>query len=152
MGKTCYFIGHHNAPAEILPLLETSVEHHIAQYGVMDFVVGKYGSFDCLAARAVRKAKQRHPEIRLTLLLAYYNPTQSTGSLSGFDDTLYPDGLELVPKRAAIVRANQHMIQHSDYLIAYDKGYAGNTRKLVKYARAREERGLICIENLAEIL
>ena len=137
---------------EILPLLKVSVERHIEQCGVIDFAVGKYGSFDRFAAQAVQAAKQHNPEIRLTLLLAYYNPTQLTGALSGFDDTLYPDGLEFVPRRTAIVRANQYMIQHSDYLIAYDKGRVGNTRELVRYARHREERGLICIENLAEIL
>ena len=151
MRKTCYFIGHRDTPVGILLRLEASVERHITEYGVTDFVVGKYGNFDHLAAQAVRAAKQRHPEIRLTLLLAYYNPTQSVDLPSGFDDSLYPDGLEFIPKRAAIVRANQYMIQHSDYLIAYDKGNIGNTRELVKHARHREKQGLIHIENLATI-
>ena len=150
MRKTCYFIGHRDALAEILPSLEASVERHITEYGVTDFVVGKYGNFDHLAAQAVRDVKQRHPEIRLALLLAYYNPTQSIDLPSGFDDSLYPDGLEFIPKRAAIVRANQYMIRHSDYLIAYDKGIIGNTRELVKYAQRMEKQGLIHIENLAE--
>ena len=150
MRKTCYFIGHRDTPVEILLRLEASVERHITEYGVTDFVVGKYGNFDRLAAQVVRAAKQRHPEIRLTLLLAYYNPTQSVDLPCGFDDSLYPDGLEFVPKRAAIVRANQYMVQHSDYLIAYDKGNIGNTRELVKYAQRMEKQGLIHIENLVE--
>ncbi len=37
----------------------------------------------------------------------------------GFDGTFYPPGMETVPKRAAIVRANRYMVDHSDYLIAY---------------------------------
>ena len=139
MRKTCYFIGHRDTPVEILPCLEASVERHIAQYGVTDFVVGKYGNFDRLAAQTVRKSKQRHSEIRLTLLLAYYNPTRSVDLSSDFDDSLYPNGLEIVPKRAAIVLANQYMIRQSDYLIAYDNGHIGNTRELVKYARRREK-------------
>ena len=51
--KTCFFIGHRDAPEEVLPQLEAAVETHVAAYGVTDFVVGGYGRFDALAARAV---------------------------------------------------------------------------------------------------
>ena len=70
--KTCFFIGHRDAPETLSPLLAEAVERHIAEYGVDDFVVGHYGRFDSLAAFAVREAKQRHPEARLTLLIPYY--------------------------------------------------------------------------------
>ncbi|MBR1820714.1 MAG: hypothetical protein IJ769_03735 [Clostridia bacterium] len=148
--KTCFFIGHRNAPESLRPLLDAVIERHIVQYGVANFVVGRYGSFDRLAAQALRDAKQRHPKIRLTLLVPYYDLIKPIELPPGFDDSLYPDGLELVPKRAMIMRTNRYMIQRSDYLIAYDAGHIGNTRELVKYARRREERGLIRIENLAE--
>lgn len=55
-----------------------------------------------------------------------------------------------VPKRAAIIRADQYMIKTSDYLIAYDCGLAGNTKNLVVLARRREKRGMLHIENLAD--
>jgi len=148
---TCFFIGHRDAPPSILPKLRETVERHIIEYGVEEFVVGKYGSFDRLAAQAGREAKQCHPEIRLTLLLPYYDPTKNFELPSGFDGSLYPDGLENVPRRAVIVRANQYMVCRSDYLIAYDAGRIGNTRKLVEYARHREWKGLIRVENLASI-
>ena len=146
--KTCFFIGHRDAPDSLRPLLDEAVESHIIEYGVADFVVGKYGSFDRMVAQALYKAKQQHPHIRLTMLLAYYEPNKSINLPPGFEDSLYPDELENVPKRYAIVRANQYMVRHSEYLIAYDKGIVGNTRELVQYARRREE--LIHIENLAE--
>ena len=145
----CFFIGHRDTPLSILPKLREAVERHITEYGVEEFVVGKYGSFDSLAAQAVREAKQRHPKIRLTMLLPYYDPHKTIELPSGFDGSLYPDGLEHAPRRAAIVRANQYMVRHSDYLIAYDAGRIGNTRKLVEYARHRERKGLIRVENLA---
>ena len=145
----CFFIEHRDTPASILTKLREAVERHITEYSVSEFVVGRYGSFDSLAAQAVREAKQRHPEIRLTLLLSYYDPIKPLDLPSGFDGSLYPDGLERIPKRAAIVRANQYMVRHSDYLIAYDADRIGNTRKLVEYARHREEKGLIHVENLA---
>ena len=37
-----------------------------------DFVVGRYGRFDALAAKCVKVAKKRHPEVTLTLLLPYH--------------------------------------------------------------------------------
>ena len=145
----CFFVGHRDTPPSILPKLQEAVERHITEYGVKEFVVGKYGSFDRFATQTVREAKQRHPEIRLTLLLPYYDPIKPTELPSGFDGSLYPDGLENAPRSAAIVRANQYMVRFSDYLIAYDAGRIGNTRKLVEYARRRERNGLIRVENLA---
>ena len=147
----CFFIGHRDTPPSILPRLREAVERHITEYGVEEFVVGKYGSFDSLAAQAVREAKQRHSKIRLTLLLPYYDPHKTIELPGGFNSSLYPDGLEHTPRRAAIVSANQYMVCHCDFLIAYDAGRIGNTRKLVEYARHREQKGLIRVENLAGI-
>ncbi|MDO5134194.1 MAG: hypothetical protein Q4D81_14615 [Eubacteriales bacterium] len=147
----CFFIGHRDIPPSILPKLQEAVERHITEYCVTEFVVGRYGSFDVLAAQTVREAKQRHPEIRLTLLLPYYDPTKPLELPAGFDGSLYPDGLERIPRRVAIIHANQYMIRHSNYLIAYDVGRIGNTRKLVEYARHREDKGLIHVENVAGV-
>ena len=147
----CFFIGHRDTPSSIRLKLREAVERHITEYGVTEFVVGRYGSFDSLAAQAVREAKQRHPRIRLTLLLPYYDPHKTIELPGDFDGSLYPDGLEHAPRRVAIIRANQYMVCHSDYLIVYDAGRIGNTRKLVEYARHREQKGLIRMENLAGI-
>ena len=135
--KTCFFIGHRDAPEGIYDRLLAAVERHITEYGVTDFVVGRYGNFDHLAARAVVEAKQRHAGVSLTLLMPYYR-ADAEPLPDGFDGSLFPDGIETVPKRAAILRANQYMIRHSDYLIVYDAGHIGNTRKLATYARKIE--------------
>ena len=34
-GKSCFFIGHRDTPAEIYPALYVAIEDHIANYGVM---------------------------------------------------------------------------------------------------------------------
>ena len=104
--KTCFFIGHRDAPEGVYARLRAAVERHITEDGVTDFVVGRHGSFDRLAARAVIEAKRRHPGVTLTLLMPYYRP--KAGPLpAGFDGSLFPEGLEAIPKRAAIVRANR---------------------------------------------
>jgi len=75
-GKICFFIGHRDAPESIYPVLLAAVEQHIEEYGVSGFVVGKYGSFDRLVARAVIEAKVRYPQVKLTLLLPYHPAEQ----------------------------------------------------------------------------
>lgn len=142
-GKTCFFIGHREAPNSLLPILTAEVERHIAEYGVTDFVVGRYGRFDSIAAQCVKAAKKRHPEVTLTLLLPYHPYDRPIPTPLGFDGTFYPPGMETVPKRAAIVRANRYMVDHSDYLIAYAWHPASNVRELVEYAQRRERQGMI---------
>jgi hypothetical protein len=142
-GKSCFFIGHRDAPEGLLAALTGEVERHITEYGVEDFVVGQYGRFDSLAARAVKCAKERHPNVTLTLLLPYHPFDRPVQIPPGFDGTFYPPSMEKVPKRVAIVRANRYMIDHSDYLIAYAWQLASNARTLVEYAQKKEQQGQI---------
>ena len=112
-------------------------------------MVGHYGGFDRLAASAVREAKKRHPEITLTLLLPYHPHDQLIPVPEGFDGTFYPPGMETVPKRAAIVRANRYMLEHSSYLIAYVSHPSSGSREVLEAALRRQKHGLIHVTNLA---
>ena len=144
MGKTCFFIGHRDAPDSLAPELDALVERHIAEYDVREFVVGRYGSFDALAASAVKRAKTRHPDVRLVYLRPYHPAERPEKTPSGFDGSFYPPGMERVPRKLAIVRANRYMVDNSDFLIAY-AWHPGNARELVEYAKKREQRGLIAV-------
>ena len=62
--KSCFFIGHREASEEIFPELAEAVERHIVDYGVTEFIVGNYGGFDRMAARAVISAKALHSVFR----------------------------------------------------------------------------------------
>ena len=147
--KTCFFIGHRETKENMLPALAQEVERHITEYGVTEFVVGHYGGFDRLAASVVREAKKRHPEISLTLLLPYHPHDQPIPVPEGFDGTFYPPGMEAVPKRAAIVRANRYMVDHSTHLIAYVSHPSSGSREMLEAALRRQRRGLIHVTNLA---
>ena len=57
-----------------------------------------------------------------------------------FDLSYYPEGMENVPRRAAIVKANRYMIDNVDYLIANVKYSASNTGKLFEYALKKQDR------------
>lgn len=148
---TCFFIGHREAPDSLLPILDTEVERHITEYDVTDFVVGRYGHLDGMAARCVRAAKKRHPKVTLTLLLPYHPYDRPTPTPPGFDGTFYPPGMETVPKRVAIIRANRYMVEHNDYLIAYAWHPASNAQDLVEYAQRREKQGRMKITLLSKL-
>ena len=143
--KSCFFIGHREASSGILPALAESVEKHITEYGVTEFIVGNYGGFDHMAAKTVIAAKERHPGITLSMLIPYHPAEQPIEPPHGFDNTFYPPGMEKVPRRLAIIRANRYMVDHVDYLITYAWHPASNARKLVEYARIREKRHLLTI-------
>ena len=146
--KSCFFIGHREATKEILPALEHAIEQHISEYGVNEFIVGGYGGFDRLASAAVVRAKQQHPQITLALLLPYHPAERPIETPRGFDCTFYPPGMEQIPRKFAIVRANHYMVDHVDYLIAYACHPASNARDLLEYALKREKKNLIHVTAL----
>lgn len=137
-GKRCFFIGHRDTTDEILPALHAAIEQHITEYGVTEFLVGKYGGFDRLAAQCVIKAKQVHPRIMLTLLLPYHPSERKVDLPKGFDGSCYPSGQESVPKRIAIVRANRCAVDNSSYLIAYVWHAGSNARNILEHAERKE--------------
>lgn len=149
--KSCFFIGHREASSEILPALAEAVEKHITQYGVTEFIVGNYGGFDHMAAKAVIAAKERHPGIILSMLIPYHPAERPMKPPQGFDNTFYPPGMEKVPRKLAIVRANRYMVDHVDYLIAYAWHPVSNARELLEYARKKEQKGVLTITALPKL-
>ena len=146
--KSCFFIGHRESSEEIYPALYAAVEQHIVEYGVTEFIVGHYGGFDRLSASAVKAAKQFYPDVKLILLLPYHPAERPIPTPDGFDGTFYPPGMESVPRKVAIVRANRYVVDHVDYLIAYARHPASNARELLEYAKRREKRDLISITSI----
>ena len=149
--KSCFFIGHREADEALFPALEAEVRRHIVELGETEFIVGHYGGFDYLSRKAVLAAKREYPELCLRLLLPYHPGERPVKTPEGVDCTYYPPGMERVPRRAAIVRANRYMVDHVDFLIAYVWHTASHARELLEYAQRREERGLIQITVLPRI-
>ena len=136
MSKICFFIGHRETPYTFKEDLLKAVEYVIQEDGITQFVVGQYGNFDQMAASAVKGMKHKYSDISLWLLLPYHPSERPIEATEGFDGTYYPEGQEFAPKRLAIVKANQTMVNQCDVLIAYAKG-PGNSRNLVEYAHKR---------------
>ena len=138
--KSCFMFGHSDCPDDMLPKIEEAIENSYSEHGVQFFYVGSRGRFDSLAATAVKRVKQRHADIRLYLLLAYHPAERPVILWDGFDGSYYPP-LEKVPRTYAILRANQYMVDTSDFIICYVK-HIGNTRNLLEYAQKRKASGL----------
>ena len=137
-------------PDRVYPTLLETIERHITEYGVSEFVVGQYGNFDRLVIRALSQAKRAHPDITLMLMTPYYPVNRKVDLPEEFDALFYPPDLETVPKRLAIVRANRYMVERSDFLIAYVRHPASNARELLEYAGTGKRKGKIHITNLAD--
>ena len=148
--KSCFFIGHRDADERLLPRLELAVDRLIQEEGVRYFYVGGYGGFDRVAAAAVRRMKQKYPDITLMLVLPYHPAERPTPTPNGFDGTYYPDGPENTPRRYAIVRTNKIMVDTCDWLVCYVRHGASNSRNLLEYAQHRAGKGLIKIKNIHE--
>lgn len=146
--NSCFLFGHRDSPYDIQSDIEVAVEQQYLNYGIRQYYVGGYGSFDSMAASAIKKVKKRYKDISLFLLLPYHPAERPVETPEGFDSTFYPP-LEKVPRRYAIVRANRYMIESCDSVICY-VNHIGNTRKLLEYAQRRAEKGGLFIENLAE--
>ena len=146
--KSCFFIGHREADERLLPILTATIERLITEEQVSFFYVGGYGGFDRIAATAVMRMKLQHPEITLMLVLPYHPGERPIETPYGFDGTYYPEGLEKVPRRYVIVRANEIMAKQSDWMISYVRHGASNSRRILEYAR---KQGTACI-NINDLL
>lgn len=98
-------------------------------------ILGGYGEFDSMAA-AVRDAKKLHPHIRSMLVIPYmdreYNPQY-------YDGSIYPP-LETVPRRFAISKRNEWMIEQADVVVACVTHNWGGAATTLTYARRKKKR------------
>ena len=133
--KSCFFVGHREVDERILPELEAYVEHLICGKGILYFYVGRYDGFDGLATIVVKKLEEKYPAISLVLLLPYHPEEQHVELPPGFDGPYYPEGMEGIPRRYAIVGANKRMVDSCNWLVCYVRHGASNSRNLLEYAK-----------------
>ena len=112
----CTFFGHKDTPKEIEPTLRSTLIDLIENKNVNVFYVGNNGNFDTMVRRQLEDLSQTYPII-YSVVLAYL-PTEKN-RYDNLTNTIYPEGLETVPKRFAISRRNKWMIQQSDIVVTY---------------------------------
>lgn len=128
MDWMCFLFGHSQAPYHLQEMIDRAVEDFY-ELGFRIFVVGYHGTFDQMATGALRRLKERHPEVILFVLTPYHPAEREIPIPEGFDTSFYPPEMEFVPRKFCIVRANEFMIRRCDGVICYAR-HPGNARNL----------------------
>lgn len=123
----CTFFGHSQCP-DLRSELRDAVMR-LSGDGVDMFYVGDNGRFDAQVRSVLSELG-----LRYGVVLAYL----PKGGGADFDDTMFPEGLELVHPRYAIDRRNRWMLERSDYVVTYvHHGWGG----AAKFAALAERQG-----------
>lgn len=112
----CTFFGHKDTPKEIEPTLRSTLIDLIENKNVAMFYIGNNGKFDTMVRRQLEDLSRTY-SITYSVVLAYL-PTKKN-KYDNLTNTIYPEGIETVPKRFAISWRNKWMIQQSDIVVTY---------------------------------
>ena len=111
------------------------IVEHLLEKGATKFHLGGYGNFDRIAASVVWELKQQYPQIISVLVLPYLDRKVDA---KRYDYTTYPP-LEAVPKRFAISRRNQWMVNEADVVVAYVTHTWGGAAATLEYGKRKKK-------------
>ncbi len=137
--KTCTFFGHRDCPAEVRAALRGTVVELIEQCGADTFYVGNHGAFDAMARSVLRELKQEYSHISCHVVLAYLPQGQNRADDRDGCDLIYPEGIELVPKRFAVSWRNQWMLERSEYVVTYITHGWGGAAQFAQMAKRQKK-------------
>ena len=111
----------------------------------IEFLVGRNGDFDLMAASVIRKLKKEtgNENAFLTLVLPY-ETAELRNNTESFES--YYDSIEICEASAdcnfkyAIVARNRDMIDRSDMVVVYVKNESGGAYQSLKYAEKNQKR------------
>lgn len=142
----CTFCGHRQVKESVRASLAEAVETLIVNRNVHSFYVGSNGAFDRMTLGVLKEMKAKYPHIRYYVVLAYMPGRKEEYPFESHVDTIYPEGLESVPRKYAIVHRNRWMVEQSDYLVAYVVHGSGGAAQTLRYAQSK---GSVRIMSLA---
>ncbi len=131
-----------NAESKLYELLRIVMERSSRE---TEFLVGRNGDFDLMAASVIRKLKKEtgNENIFLTLVLPY-ETAELRNNTESFES--YYDSIEICEASAdcnfkyAIVARNRDMIDRSDMVVVYVKNQSGGAYQALKYAESNQKR------------
>ncbi|MBQ8683358.1 MAG: hypothetical protein IJ518_02430 [Clostridia bacterium] len=129
----CTFFGHRDAPKDVEKPLRDVLVELITQRHVTHFLVGEQGAFDRMVIGQLRALQDIYPQISSTVVLAYHPCEQKTAH----PNTLYPEGLERVPRRFAIAARNRWMVEQADIVVTYVRSPAGGAAQFQRLAKGK---------------
>ena len=129
----CTFIGHRDTPDAVRGILFETVKKLITERNVNKFYVGNNGSFDRLVLSVLKELSKEFPQIEYYVVYAYLPENREENYLH----TIYPEGIETVPKRFAIDFRNKWVLNHGNILVTYVKNTVSNSAKFAEYAKKK---------------
>lgn len=142
--RTACFTGHRKIPAHDIQNIENQLDKIIEklyQKGVIFYGAGGSYGFDMLAEMAVIRARNRHKEIKLILVLPcknqekYWtedNKTAFAEIKNQSDKMVYTSEIY---SKDCMHKRNRHLVNFSGYCVAYLNKNSGGTAYTVNYAR-----------------
>ena len=103
------------------------------------FYLGGYGDFDSLCLRTLRELKKEFQSIELIFITPYIDKNYSKLEFAKYhyDDVIFPP-IESVPRKFAILKRNEWMVDSTDLVIAYVKYSWGGAAKTLEYAKRKK--------------
>ncbi len=136
----CAFFGHRtDLPEHLCEALENTIKELIQVNGVNRFYVGTEGKFDWLTAQVLENLQKQFTNIKVETVLAYL-PLKEEGKPRNTLPTLYPEQVAKAPKRFAISRRNEWMLNQSDYVVCYVKYVGGGARQYMEKAIRQKKK------------
>ena len=104
------------------------------------FYLGGYGDFDSLCLRTLRELKKEFQSIELIFITPYLDKNYSKLEFAKYhyDDVIFPP-LEKVPRKFAILKRNEWMVNEADLVIAYVMYSWGGAAKTLEYAKRKKK-------------
>ena len=136
------FCGHSNFSSNfgdeerLLNLIEA-----VAQNMQVDFYLGGYGAFDAFALKCSKKYKELHPNAKLIFVTPYLDNWLNHRKdvlEKTYDMILFPE-IEHVPKKFAILKRNEWMVNQADYVFSYVKNHFGGAYRTLLYAHKHKK-------------
>lgn len=139
MTKYCSFFGHRDFSIDenMKIRIKSEIESAIYEYGITDFLAGGYGKFDYACAAILKEIKTKFPHVRSHLVLAYLDKKLTEYDKiyikENFNSVIYPP-IENTPKKFAILKRNEWILDNSKYIIFYVNYSSGGASKMLQRA------------------
>ena len=147
---TITFCGHSNClfSDEEKEKLKQLLIKEIRKNPTCKFYLGGYGDFDRLCLSVLRELKKEFSNIELLFITPYLDKNYSKLELAKYyyDDVIFPP-IENVPRKFAILKRNEWMVNSADLVIAYVTYSWGGAAKTLAYAKRKN----VPIYNLSSI-
>lgn len=133
---TISFFGHSKLYYDSYEKIFVDKLKSLAENNELTCYIGGYGNFDDFALKCCRELKKGFASITTVKVLAYYNEKIAD---ERFDEIYYPE-LEKIPKRLAIIKRNEIMIDESDYIFFFVAHCWGGAYTALEYERKKKKK------------